>query len=89
MDTLPVSRESPAETVAREVDEAVEEIAGVRDAVGVRVGEETGNKVRSDSMDVAVERGTLLQTSASSSSFDEEIEMSERLTSFIVPSGQV
>ena len=89
MDTLPVSRESRALTVASEVDEAVEEIAGVRVARGVRVGEETGNRVRRESMDVAVERGTLLQSCASSSSFDEEIETSERLTSFIVPSGQV
>ena len=89
MDTLPVSRESPAEMVASEVDEAVDEIAGVRDAGAVRVGEETGNRVRRDSMDVAVERGALLQSSAFSSAFDEEIEVSERLTSSIVPSGQV
>jgi hypothetical protein len=89
MDTLPVSRESPAETVASEVDEAVEETAGVRVADGVRVAEDTGNKVKSESIDVAVERGILLQSSAFSSAFEEEIEVSERLTSFVVPSGQV
>jgi len=101
MDTVPVSREPPVgaitatvpvgEACATEAVAAVGEVRGVLEATGVEEALDTGNTVKSDAMAVAVGT-TMPQSSASSSSFEEESNeksVADTLTSLTVPSEQV
>ena len=75
-----------------EVDTTGGEPVAVLEATGAGEAEETGNTVKSDSMGVVVGEGELLQSTSSTSSFDEEVNediVSERSISLTVPSEQV